>query len=128
MVKMKAIILLFLLLPLSLFSQRTYSPNQTVYCWAKSGLNLRNQPNTQGAKITKVPFKGVLTVVDSIKGISYLDTLTKDKNHPLLIKGNWIKVAYKNDTGYVFDGYISRIPVETFFDYFEKSLVKNMTR
>lgn len=129
---MKKILFLILFVPTLLYSQRNYTSNQTVYCWSKNGLNLRKQPNTNAEKITKIPFLGSVTVIDTIKGKTYSDILTNDKKHPLGIHGNWIKVSYrsesgnKNDTGYVFDGYLSRIYPQSLDQYFEGCYIKTV--
>lgn len=126
------ILLLILIIPTVLYSQRQYTPNQTVYCWAKSGLNLRKQPSTNSDKVTKIPFKGSVTVIDTMKGKSYSDVLTNDSKYPLTINGNWLKVSYKSksgdhiDTGYVFDGYLSRIYPQSLDDYFLKNYIKTV--
>src|SRR5687767_11673139 len=99
-------------------AQKEYFKNQTLYCWAKGGINLRKFPTKYSEKITNIPFKTSVTVIDSIKGDPYIDTLKKTPV-PIIINGNWIKVKYGDNIGYVFDGYLSKLKPQNLFEFFD---------
>lgn len=74
---------------------------------APSGLNMRKVAGTKGKKITKLPYGAKVTVVkDDTKRISF--RVMEFKGY--YIEGFWVKVKYKNHIGYVFDGYLSKLP------------------
>jgi hypothetical protein len=76
-----------------------YCQGDTLFCFAPSGLKLRDQPN--GQALTVVP-TGASVIVDTVD--NYLSASFDN------ILGQWVRVRYKSYTGYVFDGYLSRLP------------------
>jgi hypothetical protein len=88
-----------------------------VFIYASSGLNMRKTPSLEGEKLTKVPYGAAVEVLE-------------DSNPPVTmtyegLKGKWIYVKFGADKGYVFEGFMGRLPVPqpgvTFFDYFRKN-------
>lgn len=84
------------------------------YCWAAGGLSIRETPSGKAAPIGKVAYKGKVTVLDTLEDATFTDTM----NQSVLIRGNWVKIKQGAVTGYVFDGYLSMIPPQTFYQYF----------
>jgi len=123
---MKIMLLVLLLFPISIYSQRNYAIGQKVYCWAVNGLNLREAPSKNSTKILKVPYLSYVSVIDTIKGDVFVDTLNKDQNYPLIIHGNWLKVSFEDKVGFVFDGYLSRLKPQMCNEYFSNILFKSV--
>lgn len=84
--------------------------NKKLYVFAESGLILRDSPSQWGKQVDLIPFG------------EQVEVLALDKNEPLgtpvevqeitdfVISGHWKKVNYKNQIGYVFEGYLSPFP------------------
>ena len=83
---------------------------------AQNGLLLRNKPSLNGVKKGKIYFGAQVTIISRTR---FTQTIT-DKGKK--IKGNWVKVQFKNhpiqistdavsniDYGYVFDGYLEKM-------------------
>ena len=89
------------------YSQETYRLQPKVNkVIAKTGLNMRSQPNTKSKVITKLPF-GV--TVDFLDEKSYgLDTLQtiEGVQRQTLIVGHWVRVSYKGMEGFINTAYL----------------------
>ena len=94
--------LLFLFLGFRYGQAQNFPPNTTVYAIAKSGLNIRNKPVLEGSKVGRIPFG---------ERLELLETVLEAKDQFEGISGYWVKVQYDSISGYVFDGFLSRIPV-----------------
>lgn len=70
---------------------------------ASSGLRMRGRPGTQGQTITTVPTDSLVSASQETYG-----SLTINGE-----KGYWRKVAYKQHTGYMYDGFLQKVKVET---------------
>jgi len=110
-----------LLINLTFISQlgiaQNYQPNDSLYVWAVSGLNMRTTPDLKSRKIVTIPYGNQVRIIETAKDSSMLEvvlqkeTSSNNKTIPaILIKGSWCKVQYKNNTGYVFDGFLSKLP------------------
>jgi len=91
-----------------------YKTGDQLFVWAKSGLNMREGPSTDFSKIKKLNYGEKVEVVDKNPKTKSLDLtiLKKSKKHnQFILMGHWIKVKIGNTEGYVFDGYLSRLPV-----------------
>lgn len=105
---MKALCLLvfiFLLAVTSTFSQaafsKTYQPGKKLYAQALQGLSLRADTNLKAKVLTVVPFGDVVEVMaDSKPKVAITNSN---------ISGTWVKVKYGINTGYMFDGFLSRL-------------------
>jgi hypothetical protein len=81
--------------------QVTAQATRTLYCAAPSGLSLRAEPNPNSQRIDLIPYGTALE--NRVNDYGWPETF-----NPGVIDGyesNWIKVTYKNNTGYVFEGY-----------------------
>lgn len=114
---MKNLLLLLLFAPFSpLRAIDFYQPGDTLYVWATSGLVLRKAPSPDGAKLKTVPYGTLLvalnysgdkqTEVEAVPGF----TAKGEKYPPVMLRGGFAMVAFRGDTGYVFDGYLSKLP------------------
>jgi len=85
-------------------SQETHT--EPYYIWAKSGLSLREAPNTNAEKLTTIPYSG------KVSFISYAydyKTFTVTEFRGFQYTAYWAKVSYNNQIGYAFSGYLSLI-------------------
>jgi len=71
---------------------------------AFSGLKIRSAPNLNGQVLTVIPFGERVEVI----GKSSIEERIE------WMSGNWIKVNYQGIEGYVFDGFVSKLPVPSF--------------
>ena len=109
--------MLFLLLgSQSLPAIDSYQPGDTLYVWAASGLTLRKAPALTAAKLALVPygtllvalnyFNGHDTRVEAVPGFMAYN----QKIEAVMLGGAFACVVFEGDTGYVFDGYLSKMP------------------
>lgn len=70
------------------------------FVYARSGLNLRKGPNLKDEKIETIPFGAELELLESSN-----EDLTIDG-----LQGKMVKVRYKDQEGYMFEGYLSKFP------------------
>jgi hypothetical protein len=85
----------------SLISFNTSAQNEdTLYCYASSGLKLRTHPDLDADWTLKINFG------ENCQFLNKSDST--DELKVGYITGNWIKVRYHSDTGYVFDAYLSK--------------------
>lgn len=131
--KSKIIITILLTILLSELSiANSYQKGDTLYVWATSGLNMREGPGTNFPKMKKLEYGERVKVIDQqLKNKSLsLTILKQNKRHNLFkLNGHWVKVQIGSRTGYVFDGYLSRLPAmkmkktsagETYFEHFNE--------
>jgi len=95
----------------------SYQPKNHLVVWAISGLNMRAAPNLSSKKITTIPYGEQVKIIEKdtlspMLKIGLQPEISFDKNKipAIQIKGNWSKIAYKNEVGYVFDGFLSKLP------------------
>lgn len=117
-----AFLFLTLFLVQSTTAQTFFRPADTLYVWAKSGLNMREFPVRDSKKIKSIPFSEKVVAIGYDGGgsfsqlISEKETLFKDTPSPVKapafsLIGLWLKVKHGNDEGYVFDAYLSSLPL-----------------
>ncbi len=73
------------------------------YVTALNGLTVRDQPSLKGKKITKIPYRSEVSILESTA-----KTLSVNDNG-LKIKGKWVIIkndSVSNSKSYVFDGYL----------------------
>ena len=73
------------------------------YVAAKSGLNLRSEPNKLSKAVTLIPFGSKVTIEKSEGDEIFLDGRY----------GKWVNVKYGNNTGWVFSGFLSDFKPDT---------------
>lgn len=87
---------------------------ESYFTTAQSGLNYRKTPN--GDIIGKYPLNTYVTVIEH-SGIFEEIVDGSDK-----LKGEWLKVRNKNETGYVFSAFLSEIAIQSEIDLYYASL------
>jgi len=113
--KFLTILLLFLFFYKKI-NANNFSKGDTLNVWAVNGLNLRTGPDLDFPISKKLKYGEKVKVSDLLNdqyrmSIKLIDREGTDKDFE--IKGNWIKVRSVNKEkveGYIFDGYLSRLP------------------
>ena len=102
---MKNLSLLFLGILITLNLSATTDPalNQgdKLFVVAQSGINARAFPSTDHGVLFGIGYGEKVEVVDA----GFEESVFIDE-----MNGHWIKVSYGNNVGYVFDGYLSKLP------------------
>lgn len=97
----------------SVSANMNYSQGDVLHVWANSGLNMREGPGTDFPKIKKLEYGDQVQVVDNyLNSTPFATTVINrsKKNREFVMNGFWVRVKLGNQEGYVFDGYLSRIP------------------
>jgi hypothetical protein len=105
-IKIKFLIVLLLIIPLQTIAITGYNYGDTLSNLALSGLKIRSEPGGSNA-IGKVPYGEKVIVLPQPWG--FADNLLQFETEG--IKGNWVKVRYKDISGFVFDGFLTDLPV-----------------
>ena len=87
--------------------QSRFKENETLNVWAASGLNMRDKPEAKSTKVATIPYGARVTVQPNI-GIKIPFEVEEFKG--FTVKGYWLLVKYGNTEGFVFDGFLSRLP------------------
>ncbi len=98
-----------LILATLLFGTASFSQFKTLNVFAPSGLSMREAPNTSSKKTKSIPYGSQVLVLENSK--QFGDLLELQEFEDFKIKGYWKKVVFEQETGYVFDGYLSDLPV-----------------
>lgn len=84
-------------------SNGRYKAGDLLYCYAKSGLVLRDKPDQAGAKVASVPLFGKVDIKDEDP---FKFPFSVKESSGMEIKGFWVKANYGGKDGYLFDGYL----------------------
>jgi len=95
-------ILIFSILLLSQISKGNYAEKDTLNVLAMNGLNIRMANDGTSEKIGQVKF-GETVVIENTFDFAYKDTIENRA-------GNWVKINYRGMIGFIFDGYLSKLP------------------
>ncbi len=114
--------LIFLHLPAVQAQTKHYNSGDSIFVWASS-LNMRETPDPKSPVKKKIPYGSVVLIIgDSIEEVAYKHLAIpsrimsdENKSRPFYLSGFWVKVSYQGVIGYVFDGYLSKMP--TFSNY-----------
>ncbi len=66
-----------------------------------SSLNMRFKPSIKAKMMVKIPYGAKVKIIQK----------TRKAYKSEGIKGHWVKVSYGKRTGYIFDGYLTKLPV-----------------
>ena len=125
----KKTIAIYLFVLTNVASALSLPKDSTLYVNASSGLNMRMTPGT-GHVIGKLDFGDRVQVIEDRENLGYDEKIE-------WVTGRWIKVKAKNVEGFVFSGFLTKIPnylifstldhnvsvQENFIDFFEKNFV-----
>jgi len=95
-------------------STAMYQEGTILKVWAVNGLNMRDGPGKDFPISRKLHYGDEVKITDPFIGdfpmsIKVIDK--KGKKNDFELKGNWVRVMLDDVEGYVFDGYLSRLPV-----------------
>jgi len=88
----------------STFPVSAHSPNSILNVTASSGLNLRAEPGPHGQVIKTIPMGEQVTLTRDELGLGYADRID-------WVDGEWVLVMHEDDIGYVFDGFLTSLPL-----------------
>lgn len=91
-----------------------YQEGTVLTVWAVNGLNMRDGPGKDFPISRKLEYGDQVTITDPFIGDFPLSVKVIDKKgtkNDFELKGNWVRVMLDDVEGYVFDGYLSRMPV-----------------
>ena len=104
-----------------------FKDNETLNVWATSGLNMRDKPDAKATKLAAIPY-GAKVVVQPNIGVKIPFEVEEFKG--FTVKGLWLLVKYGDKEGFVFDGFLSRLPApnndgkESLDNYLNKKIGK----
>lgn len=104
-----------------------FKEDETLNVWAASGLNMRDKPDAKAAKVATIPYGAKVSVQPNI-GVKIPFEIEEFKG--FTVKGYWLLVKYGDTEGFVFDGFLSRLPAPNLNDkegmeaYFDKKIGK----
>lgn len=98
-----ALAILLMISP-SLFAKEAY------YNLAEKGLNLRESPSIWGTHLALIPFGEQVAIVGDCETPPLGTPVEVQEMEDFIISGNWKKVRYQDQIGYVFEGYLSKFP------------------
>ena len=102
---MRNILVIFIILVCFSTVKADFIEGQALYVTAHSGLKLRTSP-VIGKTIEVIPFGS------EVQFISHKEA--ESKGHEIdWVKGNWIEVEYNGLLGFVFDGFLTSLPIPT---------------
>jgi len=117
----KILISFFCLVSANCFAIEYYTPGDSLWVWAKSGLNVREMPNdsskilgraTHGSQIIMLEYqdRSLPYKIEEING--RIEIINNENiHHPNFeLNGYWARIKYKGITGFVFDAYLSKLP------------------
>lgn len=129
----KILIILFCFVSINCFAIEYYNPEDTLWVWAKNGLNIRDQPDVRSKVLGKAENGAQVVSLDypnrdypySVEEISKYSREMGDQgkfDYPgFELNGYWAKVNYNGIVGYVFDAYLSRLQTFIGHQYDENS-------
>lgn len=115
---MKQIIILFSFLIVSQFAfsqiEGSSVDNSQNTVIAQSGLRMRSAPNLQGEKITTIPFGQEVNILSELSFGKLMKggktTTNEEDNLKDDFIGDWVKISYNGQTGYVCNAYLYYSP------------------
>jgi hypothetical protein len=96
------------------FAIDSYQTNESLNVLTLSGIKLRDKPG--GAVIQSIPYAAKVITLEA-----------KSNNFPVAVEGihgSWVKVNFNGKIGYVFDGFLSRLPAPSLTDANLRAYVK----
>jgi len=105
-------ILLFLFLLNEDLSATNYQEGDSLYVVALSGSILRGAPNTKSDKLGKIACKSKVIILDTFGFKNNKDTIEG-------FSGNWVYVLSEVGKGYVFDAFISTLPLVENLEWYD---------
>lgn len=97
------LMLLFYVQMWAVDQQPPFSSGEQIEVVSPSGLTLRTLPNKNSKSLGVIPFGETVLVLNQDSSL-----LSETINY---VEGNWIKIDFEGEEGYVFDGFLSVFPL-----------------
>ncbi len=101
----------------SLFAIDDYKKGDTLYVWAFSGLSLRKSPTLDAPKLATISYGTSIIALNEKVDYDYTTVEAvpsfqgaEGRCPSISISGRFVMAVFKSDTGYLFDGYLSKFP------------------
>lgn len=113
---MKYVYLLLVLIVLNVAAAQgavRFNKGDNVNVWVLKGVKLYNSPNIKSTTTVTIPYGvsvEVLSTETDLLGASQGKITNDITPVPITLNGHWVKVKFGQKEGYVFDGYLSRMP------------------
>lgn len=88
-------------------SQPTFTEGTQLYVVANSGLTMRAEPTMQSESLGVVPFAASVIVMPQKDSVGTYQKIN-------WVEGQWLYVEHEGVTGYMFDGYLSDLPLPSY--------------
>lgn len=85
-------------------SDQNFVEGSQLYVMANSGLTLREAPNKDAEILEVVDFGSIVHVLNQPDSVHFVEMIN-------WVEGRWLFVEYDGVTGYMFDGYLSDLPL-----------------
>ncbi|MBN1467853.1 MAG: SH3 domain-containing protein [Fusobacteriaceae bacterium] len=107
---------ILLIISTTLFG-KGYKEGNTLYVWARNGMNLREEPSPTGKVIRLLPMGAEVIVKNQVTKISYNYSFINKSNEgyegdDIILHGYWLKVEVDGVEGYVFSKLLLPMKVE----------------
>lgn len=114
----KYILLTFIAIQSLNLLANSFKKGDTVNVWSIDGLALHEKPELASQKSLTIPYGEKIIVADdeiATKKLSVnlniaYDPSNAGKDESYKLKGHWVKIHYNSHEGYVFSGYLSKMP------------------
>ncbi|MFT5916149.1 MAG: hypothetical protein ACI81T_002653 [Bacteroidia bacterium] len=77
-----------------------------------NGLSMRSEPFLGSEKITLIPFGSKIEIIKENSKTDFGKLLKIEEIEGFYISGYWKKAIFENDTGFVFGGYLTNLPIQ----------------
>lgn len=107
------LIVVFLFICKISYSAVRFDQGDKVNVWVLKGVTLYKESKSASANFGVIPYGKQIVILSSESDslTSYQGRITNDITEvPVTLKGHWVKVKYGQKVGYVFDGYLSKMP------------------
>ena len=98
---MKNLIAVIIFAFMASFLKANTEPLESKYVYAFSGLKLRSLPGVEGDVIKVIPFGAKVQILE----------MTNLEETIEWMQGSWVKVSHEGTSGYLFEGFISELPL-----------------
>jgi hypothetical protein len=110
LIRTPVLLVLLLLLFINTYADEGFKIGDKANVWNTEGLALKQQAGVTSKNILVIPYGQSVTIINDARPSSPGSEKIDFYGGIYKLKGSWVKVAYKGRQGYVFDGYLSKMP------------------
>jgi hypothetical protein len=92
---------------------QTTEIEKTIKVWLRAGIPLKSAPTRKSNTLGNIPYGAIVNPV-ALPGkpkTIFINFSSTGYKKPYKLKGKWVKVEFAGKQGYIFDGYLSTMPV-----------------